>query len=112
MEVKILEIRDEGTFFPMLCINLGKAGNEAQRYLMHRVGYPLDGDPNVAVCHLRCGNDKITNDPWQQGDRTYHYAHKYILDRWNELVDGDVIDVQFILGETATKKTSERDLLP
>jgi hypothetical protein len=108
MEVKILEIRDEATFFPMLCINLAKADNENQRYLMRRVGYPLDGEPNVAVCHLRCGYDPITNDPYQQIGRTYTVAHNYIIEHWDELKDGDVIDVEFILGETNVKKTPER----
>jgi hypothetical protein len=108
MEIKILEIRDSGTFFPMLCINLGKADNEGQRYLMRRVGYPLDGRPNVAVCHLRCDNDKITNDPCQQEGRTYPVAHSYIIDHWDELKDGDVVDVRFILKETSEPCPSER----
>jgi len=109
MEVKIVEIRDEGTFFPMLCINLGEADNEAQRYLMRRCGYPVAGFPNIAVCHLRCHLDRITNDPFQwSGSRTYAVAHHYILDHWSQIRDGDVIDVEFILGETQVKKTSER----
>jgi hypothetical protein len=108
MEVKILEIRDEGTFFPMLCINLGRADNEAQRYLMRRVGYPLDGDPNIAVCHLRCSNDRITNDPFQQEGRTYPVAHQHIYRHWDELKDGDVVDVRFILKETDAPCLPER----
>jgi hypothetical protein len=35
-------------------------------------------------------------------------AHHYIYDHFDELDDGDVVDVEFILGETAIKKVSER----
>lgn len=108
MEVKILEIRDQATFFPMLCINLAKADNEAQHYLMRRCGYPLDGEPNVAVCHLSCNHSHITNDPYQQEGRTYPVAHHYIIEHWADIKDGDVIDVQFILGEKSTKSIPER----
>jgi len=107
-DVKILEIHDHATFFPMLCVNLADAENGAQYYLMRRCGYPLDGKPNIAVCHLRCGFDRITNDPYQWKDRTYTVAHNHIIENWETLSDGDVIDVEFILGETTTRKVSER----
>ena len=35
-------------------------------------------------------------------------AHCYIERKWRELKDGDVIDVEFILGETTSIKISER----
>lgn len=110
MEVKILEVRDAGTMIPLLCVNLGKSDNKGQHYLMRRMGYPLDGEPNIAVCHLNCNNDPMTNDPYQQTvePRTYRVAHHYIIEHWGTLSDGDVVDVQFILGEHAEKKRSER----
>jgi hypothetical protein len=39
-------------------------------------------------------------------------AHEWIIEHWAELGDGDVVDVQHILGETATKKVSERVSVP
>ena len=109
MQVKVLEIRDEGTFFPMLCINLGMADNEDQRHLLHGVGFPLDGRPNIAVTHATCSGH-LTNDPYEWGPdrRTYSVSHNYIINHWDELKDGDVIDVQFILGETKVKKIPQR----
>ena len=35
-------------------------------------------------------------------------AHEHIILNWDQLKDGDVIDVEFILGETKVKKDSER----
>jgi hypothetical protein len=35
-------------------------------------------------------------------------VHHWLLDHWGEIKSGDVVDVEFILGETATLKVSER----
>jgi hypothetical protein len=35
-------------------------------------------------------------------------AHLHIRDQWESIADGDVVDVEFILGETSVKKVSER----
>ena len=80
---------------------------EGQRYLLRRCGYPCDGRPNVILTKL-CGEGKATNDCYEWGDRTYATAHRYIIEHWDELRDGDVVDVSFILGETAAPKVSER----
>jgi len=117
MEVKILEVRDAGTFFAVACINMNPSsiatdGYEAQLYHLRRVGYPCDGRPNIAISHLSAGGGPFWNDPYGWGGRTYPVAHNYIIDHWRELRDGDVIDVEWILGETITKKTSERFSVP
>ncbi len=111
MQVKILEIRDEGTFIPALCVDINP-DNEEQRYLMRRMGYPCDGAPNVVVTHLSAGGHRAWNDPYGWGDRTWKVAHNYIIEKWDTLVDGDVVDVQFILGETDKPKVSERITAP
>lgn len=107
MEAKALEIRDKATFIPALAININPS-NDEQRYLMRRIGYPCDGAPNIALTNLNMDGGPAWNDPYGWGDRTYAIAHNYILEHWAELKDGDVIDVQFILGETPEKKVSER----
>ena len=47
-------------------------------------------------------------DPYSWGDRTYSVAHNYIQEHWDEIKAGDVIDVEYILGETPEPKLSER----
>ena len=44
--------------------------------------------------------------------RTKPVAHQFIEKNWSTLKDGDVVDVQFILGETAEPKRSEREREP
>lgn len=107
IEAKVLEIRDEGTFIPALAVDINPS-TEQQRYLMRRVGYPCDGVPNVILTHLTADGGEAWNDPHGWRGRTYSIAHTYIIDHWHELADGDVVDVQFILGETAAPKRSER----
>lgn len=121
MEVKCLEIRDEGTFIAALAVNMnpdsGPTDNRdmynSQHYLLRRCGYPCDGRPNIILTRLD-GNGLATNDPyaWQSGARTWLVAHRYIIDNWDTLNDGDVVDVQFINGEKTTKKLSERITAP
>lgn len=59
------------------------------------------------ITHLAAGK-KMECDPYAWGDRTWTVAHVFIEANWDNLKDGDVIDVEHILGESTTKKLSER----
>ena len=108
MKAKTLELRDEGTCIPVLCVDMNPV-NEAQRYLLRRCGYPCDGQPNnILMTRLVADGGKAWNDPYAWGGRTMPVAHKHIIEHWDELQDGDVVDVSFILGETTKPKLSER----
>jgi len=115
MIVKLLEIRDDGTCIPMLCVDMNTAPeigdsskcDERRRRLLERCGYPCDGRPNVAITHLAANGDKCSNDPYFWGGRTRPVAHNYIIEHWADLKDGDVVDVEFILGERSAPKQSE-----
>ena len=51
--------------------------------------------------------------PPQWGNQTMKGAHLYILEHFAELVDGDVVDVQFhVLHETDRLRVSERFIVP
>lgn len=116
MIVKAIEIRDRGTFIPAMAILMtpdspGSDGGESERYLLRRAGY-LFSDPCVVLVRMACsGVDRnATYDPysWGGGTRTFTVAHDYIIKHWDELKSGDVVDVEFILGETQQPKQSER----
>jgi hypothetical protein len=106
VRAKTLEVRDAGTFVPMLAVDINP-DNEAQRYLMRRLGYPCDGEPNILLTRLE-GAGEATNDPYAWRGRTFPVAHNWIIDHWSELEDGAVVDVEFILGERQAPKISER----
>lgn len=109
MEIKCLEIRDHGTFIPVICVR-PVPDNEAQRYLLRRDGYSGDSAERcIIMIDEQCRG--VAYDPydWVRDMRTKQTAHLYIQEHWHILADGDVIDVQFILGETKTRKISERE---
>ena len=107
MKTKALEIRDSGTLIAALAVDMNPTqNNAAQRALLRRCGYACDGEPNVILTRLD-GNGKATNDPYEWGDRTMATAHFWIIEHWDELDDGSVVCVEFILGERTTPKTSE-----
>lgn len=112
MEIKILEMRDNATFIPVLCVDMNPDYNDhfilydKLRYLLRRCGYACNGAPIIGMTPLRADGSPFTVDPyqWPGPARTYRVAHEYIIKHWSDLKNGDVVDVEFILGETATPK--------
>ena len=109
MITKTLEIRDKGTHIPALAIRM-RADSAVQSYYIHgRCGHPPEG----SIVLMMINDCKATNDPYEweklgSGPRTMPTAHQYIIEYFDELNDGDVVDVEFILGETSKVKSSER----
>lgn len=108
MIAKTFEIRDRGTFIPVLAVKLDP-GCEADRYLLGRAGYQTPSQ-YVVLMNINGGNGKATSDPyeWGQGSRTMIVAHDYIIKNFTWLNSGDVVCVEHILGERKTPKISER----
>jgi hypothetical protein len=112
MEVKCLEVRDRNTFCPVICIR-PVPSNEAQRYLLQRDGYR--GKPDeYCIIYIQPQCRGVSYDPYNfpANPRTHRVAHDYVQRQWATLKDGDVIDVEFILGETEAPKVSEREDYP
>jgi hypothetical protein len=113
--IKVLEVRDSGTFIPVVavCCNApwaeGSPDDQAW-WLLRKVGFPLQ-EPLIFVMRV-AGADFQTN--WQphewsiSGVRTLHVAHQHMIENWHKLENGGVVDVEYILGETAQPKISDR----
>ena len=111
MEIKCLELRDAGTFIPVICIR-PTPDNEAQRYLLRRDGYSGSDDEHcIIMIDAQCRGVAYDCYEWRDA-RTKGTAHHFIAEHWAELRDGEVIDVQFILGEKDQPKLSERETAP
>jgi hypothetical protein len=106
MLVKALEVRDRATFIPVVAVQMTPSNME-QKYLLRRAGYSGD---ITCVLLTRLDGGEAHYDPynWADGSRTMRAAHLYVTQNFNKLEDGDVIDVEYILGETTITKTSER----
>lgn len=106
MIIKLFEIRDRATFIPCFAFSTISM-NVEQDYLLRRAGYAPDSHC-VMFGNLSQSGNPACYDPYDWLDRTMRTAHGYIEKHWKELKDGDVIDVEFILGETPEPKESER----
>jgi hypothetical protein len=96
--VKLLEIRDRATFIPAMAIRVSGADG----YLMRRAGFKSPMVYLVALATERC-----CYDPYNWGNRTMKGAHLFIAEHFDELKDGDVVDVEFILGESTAPKVKQ-----
>jgi hypothetical protein len=104
MNMKMFEILDVMTFIPVLCIEM-KSENEQENYLLNRLGF-ASKKRYIQLVWVSSGRTEY--DPFKWGDRTLFNAHLFIRDGWDDLESGDVIDVEYILGETDKIKKSER----
>jgi hypothetical protein len=103
MIVKALEIRDEGTTISMLAIK-PVPENPQQRAILRHAGY---GEPENYVILIGAHDCEGSYDPFKQRGHTRHCAHLWIREHFDELKDGDVVDVEFILGKRDEPKKSE-----
>lgn len=110
MITKTFEIRDAGTFIPVLAIRL-KPDCEADRYLLARSGYGRtseDQEGYILVVQMYGEHCKGRSDPYEwDGSRTMVQAHDYINKHFDTLLSGAVIDVEFIRGIRSHPKKSE-----
>lgn len=75
--------------------------------MLWRAGYGPEGGPYVILFKLAGGRSPATCDPFDWNDRTMRAAHQHMIENWNALESGQVVDVEFILGETAGPKRPE-----
>jgi hypothetical protein len=109
MQNKLFEVRDRATFIPVMAIHIDGNCTDQEDWLLRRSGYGKSEDRDyVYLIHLQTGEGQYDPYKWGCCSRTLHEAHRYITAHFDELQTGDVIDVEFILGESATKKTTER----
>lgn len=106
VEIKLFEIRDRATMMPMFAFTTSSDLTE-QSWLLAGAGYSPNSDL-VMFGYLAQSGMPACYDHYDWNDRTKKVAHEYIQKHWHELKNGDVIDVEFILGESPEKKISER----
>ena len=113
MKTKAFEIRDRATFIPVIAIQMTPSidgpdeQKDAECFLLCRAGFSFES-PSVILCRMESIGILYSSCPYAWGSRTYCVAHKYIIEHFDELEPGAVIDVEFILGESKTCKVSER----
>jgi len=100
MTTKLLEIRDRGTCVPAMAIQVSSTDGP----IMRRAGY---GDCG-SILLIMLVHPKVQYDPFAWDNRrTMGNAHHWIEQNWDDVKDGQVVDVRVILGETATPAPAE-----
>lgn len=110
MKVKLFEVRDRATFIPVIAVQLNPQ-NEAERYLLSRSGYgktAAEHNRYILMADLR--GSVINYDAFSWPNRTKQEAHLYLNEHFEELENGAVIDIEYILGEKQESKKSEANL--
>lgn len=115
IETKLFQVRDDGTHIPVMATRMWTNMKQTcltsqERSILRRAGFgPLI--PLVQLNALQHESEVATWDfqYWdtKQRGRTMRVAHEYIEAHWSELESGQVICVEFILGERVTPKEFE-----
>ena len=113
MQCKLFEVRDRATFIPVCCTLMRpkmagglSPADSGERYLLRRAGFGYDSR-FVLMTRVTGGQAHFAVNEWV-GNATMGRAHQYIAENWDTLSSGQVIDVEFIRGETTEPKQSER----
>jgi hypothetical protein len=106
--IKYFEIRDRATFIPVFAFRArSETSHPAETYLLSRAGYGLFNDSDLVIMGRLEGHGSYY-DPYAWNSRTMTTAHNFIMEKFDHLESGAVVDVEFILGETEKPKISER----
>lgn len=128
IETKLFEVRDAGMVVPVMATAMmallpctpdlqqsDEVEREAETALLKRCGY-LQPDGQLAPAYVLLsklrspevrGYTQLDPNLWDD-QRVMGEAHRYIGKNWITLRSGDVIDCEFIRGETSAPKQSER----
>jgi hypothetical protein len=109
MITKTVEIRDRATFIPALAIKLTPE-TDGDRYLLGRAGFGRSPEKQAAyvlLARIAGGEGHFDCDAETWGSRTMTSAHRWLIEHFDEIESGAVVDVEFIEGERAAPKRSE-----
>ena len=107
--VKFLEIRDRATCITAIAVKFSPE-SEQERWLLMTAGFGnlvVEQQEYVLFGSINGGARDIFTDPYKQQDRTMHTAHLFVRKNFDDLKNGQAIDVEFILGETDKPKTTD-----
>ena len=109
MTVKSIEIRDRGTFVPALAIRLDPS-DERDRFLLARAGFGTTPEAQRAYVLLINLVKDAPYDAHAHGQaRTLTVAHLHLIDNFDRVDNGAVIDVEYLLCERDAPKVSEAE---
>ncbi len=113
MIAKLFEVRDRGTFIPLLAVQCAPA-DENERYLLAHAGFGKDPETQrryVLCGEIDSGRFKMSYDLFDFPAGTLRQAVEHIQANFDALVSGGVIDVEFLRGARTLPRRPERSLI-
>jgi hypothetical protein len=104
VNIKAIEIRDRGTLIPAIALEVSNDCSPHMRGTLRKAGFALE---DGFILLVRFHQEEMRYDPFGWKCNTMRAAHQIIKQKWAELKDGDVVDVEFERGETEHKKLPE-----
>lgn len=129
IDIKMIEIRDSMTCTAAFAVRFIGAASEQERWLLHKMGWgneQIDGVVRSNIINGMIYQEKASNihptylidpnygrcnycpDDWGIEGNTFEVVHDYLIEHWDEVRSGDVVDVEFILKKTDKPKISDR----
>jgi inhibitor of KinA sporulation pathway (predicted exonuclease) len=96
---KYIEVRDRATCMSVLAIKI-----DTERQVEREIIYWSGHGGFIMMIDLAGPKIERAWAHWGKNDRTRSEAHKYIEENWDKIQSGDVVDVEFVLGEVKKPK--------
>jgi len=118
IETKILELRDHGTFIPIIALRVRNERSGSQEdWLLGKCGwgpqqegfYLFSAADDGRHFAISCGDPEYLHMQSFPADRTFTTTFTYVSSHWDEFETGDVVDVRVILGEAQQPVTTDRE---
>jgi len=111
-EVKGIEILDTATCIPVLAMRVNPSTITPREAQMFRRGgfgqMPRNADIYTWMMTLSGSLINYDSHNWRN-QRTLGGAHRYIEQHWDELNSGDIIDMEYVLGESSAPRGTDLD---
>lgn len=98
MNIKKFELRDRATYIPVIAIRAFDYDGFKESWFFGSSGY-RSGDVLLIPIQAPWLSSRCSEEQRGLNGRTLKFAHDYIEKNWTDLEDGQVIDVEYILGE-------------
>jgi hypothetical protein len=110
VDSKLFELRAPATLIVLMATKLGTT-DLSESYLLSRSGFGRcnsDYNKYVFVYPIDGGKGYAVTDPYEQNITEIRIVHQYIKKHYDELETGQVLDYDYIVGNTDKPKISER----
>lgn len=110
MKHKLLEVRDNATCIPVLATQMVVENGVEDKFLW-RYGYPRTPPYSILLSNVSSGEGHVDPYDWG-GSYTMTCAHEYIINNFDDLENGQVVDIRVFARLTEKEPASPEIYIP